>query len=115
MEKKISVERLFSLGDFKNIKFYDEITEIPEEVANNPEASSLLRYLQLLEIEYSYNHYMLLVEKLYGHKLPLDEILELLEKERSLVFENLLKVINHKNEKNLELPVTNTVDIKSGE
>lgn len=99
MEKKISTERLYSLGDYKNIKFSDEITGIPDEISNNPEASKLLRYLQLLEIEYSYSRYMLLAEKLYGQKLPLDEVLETLERERSIVFEELLKVINHKDQK----------------
>lgn len=96
MEKKISTERLYSLGDYKNIKFSDEITGVPEDIFNNPDASKLLRYLQLLEIEYSYSRYMLLAEKLYGQKLPLDEVLETLEHERSIVFEELLKVINHK-------------------
>lgn len=95
MEKKISTERLYSLGDYKNIKFSDEITGVPEEVFNNPEASKLLRYLQLLEIEYSYSRYTLLAEKLYGQKFSLEVILETLEKERSIVFEELAKVLNH--------------------
>ena len=94
MNRKISTERLFSLGDFKNIKFYDEINEIPSEVATNPEASRLLRYLQLVEIESAYNRYMLLMDKLYANKLPIEEIVETLENERQNTFADLMKVMN---------------------
>lgn len=100
MEKKISTERLYSLGDYKNIKFSDEITGVPDTIFNNPDASKLLRYLQLLEIEYSYSRYRLLEEKLYGQKLSLEEILETLENERTIVFEELAKVITNHNSTN---------------
>lgn len=101
MDRKLYVERLYSLGDFKNIKFSDEITGIPDEISNNQEAMKLLHYLQLIEIEFSFSRYVVLENKFYGpQKMPLDSILEYLENERTATFESLLKVINHKEQKN---------------
>jgi hypothetical protein len=98
MEKKISTERLYALGNYQNIKLIDEITGIPDEVSNNSEAMKLLRYFQLLELEYSYSRYMLLEEKLYGQKMPMEEILETLEKERTIVFADLINAMGQKGE-----------------
>lgn len=94
MNRSLSTERLYSLGNYSNIKFNDTITEIPSEVATNQEATRLLRYLQLIEVEYSFARYTQILEETYGSKLPLDQILEFLEQERTSTFADLYKALN---------------------
>lgn len=88
MDRAVSVERLYSLGDYKNIKFTDSISGIPEHVAMDTEAMDLLRYIQLLEVEQSHKRYIKLAEKLNLDKL--DEILAVIEEERHNTWEQLL-------------------------
>lgn len=89
MQAKIAVERIFSLGDFKNIKFTEEITEIPEEVLLNPEAMGHLRYIQLLDIDRQFNVYVYNNEAFKGDTTV--ATIEALEDERTRTFELLLK------------------------
>ncbi len=91
MNKSISVERLYSLGDFQNIKFTDIITEIPEVIMKSPETMKLLRYLQLVDMEWSYVNYQNL--RALEPKKSLEELLEFVETERTTTFEELLKTI----------------------
>lgn len=99
MNKSLSVERIFSLGDYQNIKFTDTVTEIPQEVALNPEAVRLIKYLQLVDIEWAYVNYMNLRKNSPRIVKPEDVegALEFIEAERVRTFENLLSAL--KNEK----------------
>ena len=58
MNRSIKVERLYTLGDYKNIKFTDEMNEIPADVALNPEAMSTLRSLQLVGVDLAFEKYV---------------------------------------------------------
>jgi hypothetical protein len=95
MNKQISAERIYSLGDYQNIKFNDTITEIPDEIALNPDTMERLRYLQLVDIEWSYISYMKL--KLQEPKITnletAEDALNFIEQERTITFANLLKSI----------------------
>jgi hypothetical protein len=95
MNKSLSVERIFSLGDYQNIKFTDTLTEIPETILLNPEAVKLLRYLQLVDIEWAYTHYMELRRRLPKIMKPedLEAALNFIESERTHTFEQLLHTI----------------------
>ena len=57
MEGKLAVERLYSLGDYKNIKFVNELTGIPKEITNNMKALELLFFQQTLACEIAYRRY----------------------------------------------------------
>jgi hypothetical protein len=94
MNKSVLAERIFSLGDYQNIKFSDTITEIPEVVITNPDSMRLLRYLQLVDIEWSYLSYMQLRTK--RPQGTLEEALEYVEKERTITFEKLLESLQNK-------------------
>jgi len=95
MNKGISVERTFQFVQYEPLKFTDTITEIPDIVASNPEAMKLLRYLQLVDVEWSYLTYLEL--RLAEPKLltadAVKEAKEYMEAERTVTFENLLKTI----------------------
>jgi hypothetical protein len=86
MEEKVSVERLYSLGDYRNIKFSSEITGIPKELMAS-EFEKKLRYWQLVEIELMHRKYTALALKV--QTLKLEETLEMLELERSTTIEEL--------------------------
>lgn len=58
MNKTISAERTYQFVQYEPLKFSDTITDIPDEISFNPEAMKLLRYLQLIDIEYSYLRYL---------------------------------------------------------
>lgn len=91
MNKSISVERIYSLGDYQNIKFTDTILEIPQAILENADAMKNIRYLQLVDVEWAYLRYMKLRSLLPQGRL--DEALEYVETERARTFEDLLKEI----------------------
>jgi hypothetical protein len=81
MERSLKSERLFSLKDYNNIKFTDEITNIPERVCLNAELMGELSYLQMIGFELSVRKYAELM-KLSG-TYDLEVILKYLEDERN--------------------------------
>lgn len=86
--RTLSLERLYYLGDYRNVKFGDTITEIPEEVSNKPKAMQIMRYLQLLDTEFAFTRYLALREK--THALSTEDTLAFLEEERVQTFTDLL-------------------------
>lgn len=95
MNKSTTAKRIFSLGDYQNIEFTDTITEIPEELALNHDAMRLVRYLQLVDIEWSYIRYMKL--RASTPKLTnidsIEQAIEFIEEERTRTFNELLEQI----------------------
>lgn len=101
MERKISVERLYSLGQYQNVKFIDEITNIPESIALNREAMNLIAYSQILQAEKAYyNYFRLRMDTLPKGKLEdvIVDTIEAVEEEQSKTWEQLLNIIMDKKE-----------------
>ena len=98
MNKTIAVERTWQFVQYEPLHVSDTITEIPDAIASNPEAIKLLRYLQLVDIEWTYLRYMNL--RLQEPKLltaaAVKEAMEFIEEERTTTFENLLNAISDK-------------------
>lgn len=96
MNKTLAVERIFSLGDYQNIKFTDTITEVPESLVLNQDAMRLVRYLQLVDVEWAYINYMNLRKNSPKIARPedIEGALEFIESERTRTFEELLASIN---------------------
>lgn len=69
MEKTIYAERLYSLGDFKNIKFSQAITQIPEHIASNPEIMNFMYVDMFITMELAYRKYYAMVENLAREKV----------------------------------------------
>ena len=63
MSRSISVTRTYSLGNYKNIKFSDTISDIPEHLAIDHEVMNVLSFLQLVSIEKSYFNYVIKPEQ----------------------------------------------------
>lgn len=60
MPRTIKMERLHSLGDYRNVKFIDEINDLPDDIAFNGELISALRWLQLMQSEKTFYKYLTL-------------------------------------------------------
>jgi len=95
MNKNISVERLFSLGDFRNIKFVSTVTDIPRDILLNKKGMSLLWYLQLLEIEESRHKYDLLSRKIID--TDHENIAKMIEEERTQTYEDFMNSLVEEN------------------
>ena len=104
MNKQISVERIFAMGDYQNLKVVDTVNEIPDAISTNPNAIKLLRYLQLVDIEWTYLQYQKL--RLSQPKLSspeaIDSAIAFIEEERTQTFEGLLQTIRERKEKEEE-------------
>lgn len=61
MNRILKADRLYSLGDYRNLHLYDEIN-IPDEW-DKPEIVNLIRWLQMLSIEKTYHRYITLYEQ----------------------------------------------------
>ena len=92
MERTLRVKRLYWLGDYKNIEFGEEITQIPADIAFNPEVIDRIRYLQLLTTEISFQRYISLVKQTAG--LASEDVIAALEKSKLQTFDELKQVLN---------------------
>ena len=97
MKRKISLERLYSLGDFKNIKFSEEVSEIPDELVNNEQFITILTNLMLLRIEQNYNKYIKLMESTRGKSI--EDAINLIEDLKINQLDNLETFIKEQAEK----------------
>lgn len=90
--RNLKIERLYPLGDYKNIKFTDEIDGIPADVALNPEVVSKLRLLQMVGLELNFKRYLDLNEEVKG--LTQEKIKEYLEKVKLDTTNDLVTLLN---------------------
>jgi hypothetical protein len=90
MQRTISIERLYFLGNFKNIKISTTLTDIPEDWAKDLKVVDGLFREQLISVEKAYCQYHELVKG-----LPADEAetFEYLEAERTKTIEELKEEI----------------------
>lgn len=91
-KRSIGIERLFSLGDFRNIKFVDTIVDIPEEVANNEKVIQALTLIQLARIEKSYFQYLKMLETT-SKMVNRDEVIEYLASYSDEIYSKLFELI----------------------
>ena len=66
MKRSIEIDRLYWLGDFRNIRFREEVSDIPEGLVNNEQFITILTSLMLLRIEQNYNKYIKLMDSTKG-------------------------------------------------
>ena len=77
MNRSLKVERIYSLGDYKNIKVTDDINELPEEIVLNDKAVGLIRMMQLLQVEKTFQTYLNNQKKFTEHSQ--EDILKILD------------------------------------
>ena len=96
MQRSLTIERLFSLGNYSNIKISHTMTDIPENIALSRQAMGLVQDMLLLDVEYEYRRYQALTEKL-GKLTDNASVLEMIDAERESTFEQLF-ALTHKGE-----------------
>lgn len=97
MNRSIKYERLFPMGQYVNVKFSDEITDLPEAVCLNEDLMGKIRYLQMVDVEISYRVYLKLYEK--AKTLDLEELaksMEFLETEKQETIRTIETILNPK-------------------
>jgi hypothetical protein len=98
MQRNLRIERLFTLGDYKNIKVYDEIEDIPEELLTNKEVIDSLYLLMLLNVDRVYAKYKTLIEHTSKYT-NLDDIIIELDNLREAILSNLNELLINGKEK----------------
>lgn len=98
MNRTLQVKRLYSMGNFNNVEFYDQLAEVPENVILNENAVGLLYYLMILEQEKAHKRYLALYKKYPANPEQFDKAFEIIEKERVQAFTELMLEINKPHE-----------------
>lgn len=83
MRRAISIERLYFLGDYKNIKVGTSLDDIPEEVASDSKAVGLLLKGLMLDCDMAYQEY-----REYNERLKVEretDMMEALKEEKETV------------------------------
>lgn len=93
MNRTIGTERLYTLGNYKNLKVTDVISDIPQELLGNSEVMSSLRMLQMLQSDKTYLQYLLnsaTMQDLSGATpADLEELVETIDETRVATLEKL--------------------------
>jgi hypothetical protein len=94
MNRSIRYERLFPMGQYVNVKFSDEMNDLPEELCLNEDLMNKVRYLQMVEVELAYRIYLKLYEK--SKTLVLEELaksMEFLETEKETTINGIKAIL----------------------
>ncbi len=98
MKRSLKIDRLYSLGDWKNVRFGDEFIDIPEESIFDAEFVGDIRMLQLLGVEILYREYLKLQhDELVGKDL--EEALERLYELRDEMYESIMSKLDKDKDK----------------
>jgi hypothetical protein len=100
MERTISIERLYSLGNYKNIKLVNLIDKIPESILANPEAMATLQFLLMVAVETDFRRYQKLNQEIGG--MSLEESLEKLSEMRDDTYKAIQDLLQNGNITNTE-------------
>lgn len=92
MQQKLSVERLYRIADFENLKITSELTEIPQQIFLNEEAQDKIRKLLLVDVEFTWWEYTELLKKLH-QTISTPETLKYLKDIKSQTFNELCQLI----------------------
>ncbi len=93
MERTISMERLYSLGNYKNIKFGNIIDGIPQEQWTNPEVMGSLQFLLMLSVDIDFRNYQKMNQEIGG--LSLEESLEKLSDMRDDTYREIQDLLTN--------------------
>jgi hypothetical protein len=92
VERSIKLERLFSLGNYKNIRLDDGIDNIPQNMWTNKEVMENLTYLVMLSIELSFRRYLKLSEHIQD--MSIEDQITYLDKVKSDTYELIKQLTN---------------------
>lgn len=85
--RNIKIERLYNLGDYRNIKLIEEINDLPDAIQFKESLMSKIRYYLLVSIEQGFYKYKNLAQKVAS--LSPEEALAFLEEEKINTLDSL--------------------------
>lgn len=94
MQSSLKTERLYSLSDYNNVKFSQEVTEIPERILLNERAIGLLYSLMILEMEKAHKNYILIYKSYPASLEQIEQTASIIEEARTKTFKELLEELN---------------------
>jgi len=78
--RRLVFERLYSLKQYENVKFIDDLT-IDFDLGKEVDLYKKLRYLQFIQSEMAFREYLILLKKL--NEMNLEDSIEFLTAERT--------------------------------
>jgi hypothetical protein len=96
MTRTLGVERVFTLGNYKTIRFIDTIENIPEKLAFNAELVEKIRALQFITIEKDYRNYI--AENRAVNAMTFEDAVTALDEERTATLEDIKNILTEKDE-----------------
>jgi len=96
VKRNLSLSRLYSLGNYKNIRFDDSIDDLSAEILTNKELVDNLRLLQMLSVELAFRRYLKLNQDMLQN-LSLEDAIEELDKVRGDVYMSIKKLLQNGN------------------
>lgn len=94
MQTSLRAERLYSLADYNNVKFSQEITEVPEKVMLNERGVGLLYSLMYLEMEKAHKNYIMLYKSYPASLEQIEQTASIIEEARTKTFKELLEELS---------------------
>jgi hypothetical protein len=96
MTRTLGVERVFTLGNYKTIRFIDTIENIPEKLAFDAELVSKIRALQFITIEKDYRDYIATNKEV--NAMSFEDAITALDEERATTLEDIKNILTEKEE-----------------
>lgn len=92
MERTSGISRTYYLGDYRNIKVFDNFVHVPKELAFDNEFMAAMKRSQLLSIEQTYREYLRLSKEIPNNS-DLERAIEELENLQQTTTQFLLNTI----------------------
>lgn len=95
--RSLGIERVYNLGDYKSIRFSDNISNLPDRVVFNSALVDKIVYLQLLNVELHYRQYLELAKKINTYGVErVAEAIQLLEDEKTATITDIKNILFEK-------------------
>ena len=94
MNRSLRIERVYSLGDYRSIRFSDDILDLPEEVVFNQPLVDKIRLLQLINVEINFRQYKDLISKVNTYSE--EEALAFLEEQKINTLDEIKDILESK-------------------
>lgn len=102
MNGRLGIQRIYSLGNYKNLQVTDVIEDIPEEYMLNEDFVNNLRMMQLLRSDKVYYDYVR-TSPSFVDGITSEESIEAIEQASISTMEKLMKTVaSNKSEKEIE-------------
>lgn len=90
--RKLSLERVYVLGQYKSLRLGDTVEDIPDDLMTNKDFINQIRYLQFIDTEWSYRKYLQVREKF--NSMSIEDAIAELDEIRIDITRNIKDILN---------------------